>query len=1066
MNAPRLDPGASPRPPSRRRPAVALAALALVAIGLFVLLRGSGEAPARPAAQSASAPPEAPEAAAARAERAAPPASAPVARPGAPPVVDAVELEKTEVCSGEENLVTIRAHTPDGTDPFLHYAIGNGTGTRIPVRVFRNPDGSYELPEISVFGRNNVVTRVPMPAFRVNDCEPLRAAHIQSRALPNAPSEFEFFARVVDVGAKGKPDAPPFRPKRYLWSFGDGATETTEKPTVVHSYRARPQNALYAQLLVTVEVRAENDDKLVGRSSLQLLNASFEDFELKRIVSITAVPEPRFPELSKDGMLRQTFRLLHQRPTPVRITRVRAVRHSSHEEAPPETAAVEDGLGLTEIPPGEGTAVSLSLDTRREPDLFSITYQLEGVSPEGYAVRGSFSLMRPPPPPTKDSNTPVNDPALLAKIKRARELLRQEFVTDEDIWRLEREGKFSDLAAPPNAGPEGGEPLPWAEARRAPPDRSGHFRTPLPARGSKEFAAPPLCGETSPAPMIAKATPVPRRPGAARPRFFSVASLFLASLAAACAQDVPTPAASDAEPTAPPAGAPAPEAADATKPADAAKGAAAAKPAEGAKGADAAKPAEGAKPADAAKGADAPPAEEGDGAPRVYAKTRYVWVRYEPRYDSGWTGFLWLGGSAKLRSTTPARVGGGCSWYAVEPRGYVCVDEKRATLDANDPALKALLPFAPRLDRAAPHHYGESRETPRYRALPTPSEQRGREGDVGARLAQLASLGGKAAAAGPLRGVDPTPATEAPPSLPPLPPGLQTDRDKLLEMSTASWSAEALHNGRSWLLGGDFMWVPKDRVSPYPPATFHGVVLGDEVSLPLAFFRGKDRPKYRKTEGGFEPTGESWLRLAHVGLTGASAREGGKKFLETKENGLYVLASEAVVFEPRETTPWGAKVGEPDATGKAPAGRATWIDASVEGGWLIAYEGTRPAFATMIAPGRGGRPRPGRPTLETASTPTGRYSINGKFATATMTTPQDFVHSDVPWSLTFIGPYAIHGAYWHDRWGELMSAGCVNLSLEDARWLFYWADPQLPDGWHGVRWEPSEGPTTQLFLRP
>jgi hypothetical protein len=45
----------------------------------------------------------------------------------------------------------------------------------------------------------------------------------------------------------------------------------------------------------------------------------------------------------------------------------------------------------------------------------------------------------------------VNDPALVARIVRAREILKQEFVTDEDIWRLEKQGAFTDL--PPTGDP-------------------------------------------------------------------------------------------------------------------------------------------------------------------------------------------------------------------------------------------------------------------------------------------------------------------------------------------------------------------------------------------------------------------------------------------------------------------------------------------------------------------------------------------------------------------------------------------------------------------------------------
>jgi hypothetical protein len=63
-----------------------------------------------------------------------------------------------------------------------------------------------------------------------------------------------------------------------------------------------------------------------------------------------------------------------------------------------------------------------------------------------------------------------------------------------------------------------------------------------------------------------------------------------------------------------------------------------------------------------------------------------------------------------------------------------------------------------------------------------------------------------------------------------------------------------------------------------------------------------------------------------------------------------------------------------------------------------------------------------------------------------------------------VGPYALHGAYWHDNWGNPQSGGCINLSPIDAKWLFDFTEPKLPPGWHGVRWIPSEGPATIVVL--
>jgi hypothetical protein len=47
-------------------------------------------------------------------------------------------------------------------------------------------------------------------------------------------------------------------------------------------------------------------------------------------------------------------------------------------------------------------------------------------------------------------------------------------------------------------------------------------------------------------------------------------------------------------------------------------------------------------------------------------------------------------------------------------------------------------------------------------------------------------------------------------------------------------------------------------------------------------------------------------------------------------------------------------------------------------------------------------------------------------------------------------PFAIHVAYWHERFGEPMSGGCINVSPLDGAFLFDWTAPQLPPDWDAV----------------
>jgi lipoprotein-anchoring transpeptidase ErfK/SrfK len=452
-----------------------------------------------------------------------------------------------------------------------------------------------------------------------------------------------------------------------------------------------------------------------------------------------------------------------------------------------------------------------------------------------------------------------------------------------------------------------------------------------------------------------------------------------------------------------------------------------------------------------------------DGAPRVHAKTRFVWIRSEPDVATDWIGFLWTGGSTKLKSKKP-RPGPGCeTWYEVEPRGWVCVDGRRVTLDGNDPVLAAVRAHGADLTSPRPHRYGESIGLQRYDALPTPEIQKMRERGFETHQERVTlARGGTNVDA--LRGVDLALPSEAPPTFPAFVSSVHEGRLQLTPRSTVAYSREAVWEGRGFLLAGDYTWVPKDRVKPYAPVTFQGTPL-EKVKLPLAFARGGDRPLFRRSgTGDFVAAEEKLRRLTWEKLTGENVESGGERYLALERGGLYIKARDAVVPVPRGRTPWGDAVGSGKRMNELPKGRRTWLEVSIRGGWLIAYEDTTPVYATMISAGRGGEPVEGRDTLETASTPTGSFPINGKFATATMEAPGEFVHSDVPWVQNLVGPYALHTAYWHDNWGNLMSAGCVNVSPDDAKWLYEFTEPAVPPGWHSVRWIPREGASTLVVI--
>ena len=134
-----------------------------------------------------------------------------------------------------------------------------------------------------------------------------------------------------------------------------------------------------------------------------------------------------------------------------------------------------------------------------------------------------------------------------------------------------------------------------------------------------------------------------------------------------------------------------------------------------------------------------------------------------------------------------------------------------------------------------------------------------------------------------------------------------------------------------------------------------------------------------------------------------------------------------------------------------------WIDVDLATQTLVAWEGTRPVFATLVSTGRGA------PASETA-TPIGTHRLWVKLTTTTMdnlekddsasaSTPAVDRHyslEDVPFVQFFDKAVALHGAFWHQDFGHVHSHGCVNLAPLDARWLFGWTAPHMPRGWSAV----------------
>lgn len=144
-----------------------------------------------------------------------------------------------------------------------------------------------------------------------------------------------------------------------------------------------------------------------------------------------------------------------------------------------------------------------------------------------------------------------------------------------------------------------------------------------------------------------------------------------------------------------------------------------------------------------------------------------------------------------------------------------------------------------------------------------------------------------------------------------------------------------------------------------------------------------------------------------------------------------------------------------------------WVDVDVVQQIMTAYEGETPVYATMVSTGRygGSRTVKGRFRIwvkvaaiamdntdeeEELDTDTEIVVVDSETSLGTSVERKLYSLQDVPWTQFFHESYAIHAVYWHNRFGNRKSHGCVNMAPQDAKWFYEWTSPHVPDGWWSV----------------
>ncbi len=441
----------------------------------------------------------------------------------------------------------------------------------------------------------------------------------------------------------------------------------------------------------------------------------------------------------------------------------------------------------------------------------------------------------------------------------------------------------------------------------------------------------------------------------------------------------------------------------------------------------------------------------------VHAMAGYevVTVYSQPDLTKGKLGYLRIG----TRTMVTERVDGeGCAkgFYGLPSGGFACAS-KGLVVDSERPPFSKYPPPVPRMDQAMPYDYGFVRRWngPMWWRIPTDLELQAMAVQRSARERQRLALAAEKVAEKPAETAEPVDTSEPAPVA-----DLSVSQEELLAMKLPlspdtpwlergfflSLGDKVVERGRTFYRTARGAYVAAADVSRYQAKDFEGQALG-EMTYPFGF-TSKETKLIELTAENKLKAVKTLERRVFLDLD-EETEISGKAYMITSDR--LLVRKEHLLLPELQPLPKGLEPWE------------RWIDISLSQQLLVAYEGTTPVYTTLVSTGRKG------PKDDPYDTPTGRWRIYSKHISTTMdgnsASDGNYSIQDVPWTMFFHGSYALHGAFWHRNFGSVRSHGCINMGPTDARWLFHWATPFLPEGWHGVN-ASDDSPGSTVIVRP
>jgi len=234
-------------------------------------------------------------------------------------------------------------------------------------------------------------------------------------------------------------------------------------------------------------------------------------------------------------------------------------------------------------------------------------------------------------------------------------------------------------------------------------------------------------------------------------------------------------------------------------------------------------------------------------------------------------------------------------------------------------------------------------------------------------------------------------------------------------------------NGVTWYQINHGEYVHEDDIQLVPASDFQGVQLLRQPERPFGWVVQDVQPS-RQPDG--EP-GPSTIELPRFTLFEIyDAVQGDDEWIWYDiGNGRWVKQTYVSVVN---VSPRPDEVGSDEF----------WTEVDLYEQTFAAYEGDRMVYATLISSG-----------LNRWPTREGVFQVWERFSEYKMSGAEGKIDyyflEDVPYIMYFdqLNGIALHGTYWHDRYGYKHSHGCVNMPILDAEWVFDWSAHAANDLW-------------------